>query len=435
LVLVLLVPARARAALFAAEGFTLSNGLQVVVIENHRAPVVVQMILYKAGNADAPPGKSGIAHFLEHLMFKGTPAVPAGEFSHRVARMGGNDNAFTTEDYTAFHQTVARQHLEDVMRLEADRMTNLELTEAEVSSERAVIIEERRQDVDNDPGGKLSEMETASLYLAHPYRLPVLGWEHEMEGLSRQDAVEFYRRWYAPNNAILVISGDTTAAEIRPLAESIYGTIRARPLPARERVREPTAFAPRRLTLRDESVHQASWERYYLAPAFHDPPAIQPYALDLLAEILAGGPTSRLYKDLVVDKQLATDVNASYDGQFLDYGRFGIFAVPPVGGDMPRLEQAIDAALARLLANGVTQAELDSAKARLDAEAVKARDGLMGPASYVGVALATGSSLAEVQAWPQRIAAVSASDMLAAARRVLRPESSVTGELLPGATQ
>ena len=221
----------AKAALFTAECFTLDNGLRVVVVENHRAPVVLQMIFYQAGSADAPPGKSGIAHFLEHLMFKGTPSVPAGEFSHRVALMGGEDNAFTTEDYTAFHQTVARSHLAEVMQLEDDRMTNLVLAESQVDSERAVIIEERRRDIDNDPAGQLGEMMTASLFLNHPYRLPVLGWAHEMVTLSRQDALDFYHRWYAPNNAILIIAGDVTAAEVRPLAEKIYGPIPARSVP------------------------------------------------------------------------------------------------------------------------------------------------------------------------------------------------------------
>ena len=262
----------ARAALFTAETFTLGNGLQVVVVENHRAPVVLQMIFYKAGSADAPPGKSGIAHFLEHLMFKGTPTVAEGEFSHRVSLMGGEDNAFTTADYTAFHQTVARDHLAEIMRLEADRMTHLVLAEGQVTSERAVIIEERRRDLDS-AAGKLDEMMTASLFLNHPYRLPVLGWAHEMAKLSRQDALDFYGRWYAPDNAILVIAGDVTAAEVRPLAEFIYGPIPSRTVPPRDRLMEPTAFAPRQLVLRDPTGHQAFWMRRYLAPPYREPPA------------------------------------------------------------------------------------------------------------------------------------------------------------------
>ena len=444
----------ARAALFTAETFTLGNGLQVVVVENHRAPVVLQMIFYKAGSADAPPGKSGIAHFLEHLMFKGTPTVGAGEFSHHVSLMGGEDNAFTTEDYTAFHQTVARDHLAEIMKMEADRMTHLVLAEGQVTSERAVIIEERRRDLDSAVG-KLDEMMTASLFLNHPYRLPVLGWAHEMAKLSRQDALDFYGHWYAPNNAILVIAGDVTAAEVRPLAESIYGPIPARAVPPRDRLMEPTAFAPRQLVLRDPTGHQAMWLRRYIAPPYRKPPAVgyplgpggilfdegpnaagpgNGYALDVLAEILAGGATSRLYRDLVIGQRIATGVDANYDGSFLDYGRFTLTAIPPVGGDMAKLGAAVDAAVALLLAKGVTPAELSAAKGRLQVSAIKARDGLKGPAQFVGTSLATGLSLDEVQSWADKIAAVTDADVMRAAREVLQPNTSVTGQLLAGPT-
>jgi zinc protease len=425
-------PAKA-APLFAAESFTLGNGLQVIVVENHRAPVVLQMIFYRAGSADAPPGKAGIAHFLEHLMFKGTPSVPAGAFSRRVSLMGGEDNAFTTQDYTAFHQTVAREHLAEIMRLEADRMTNLQLTEDQVTSERAVIIEERRRDIDNSSAGKLNEMAMASLFLNHPYRLPVLGFEHEMAELSRQDAIDFYRRWYAPNNALVVIAGDVTAAEVRPLAETIYGPIPARSLPARTRLMEPPAFAPRQLVLKDPAGHEAYWQRVYLAPAAHDSPRTTALALDVLSELLAGGATSRFYRNLVVSKGLATDVDADYDSSMLDYGRFFVTAVPPVGGDMTKLGQAIDAAIAELLAKGVSEAELAAAKQRLQDGAIKARDGLMEPARIIGISLSTGLSLADVQSWSDGIAGVSASDVMAAARQVFRLNSSVTDQLVAGA--
>lgn len=419
----------AKAALFTAESFTLGNGLRVVVVENHRAPVVLQMIFYQAGSADAPPGKSGIAHFLEHLMFKGTPSVPSGEFSHRVALMGGEDNAFTTEDYTAFHQTVARSHLAEVMQLEADRMTHLVLAESQVDSERAVIIEERRRDIDNDPAGQLGEMMTASLFLNHPYRLPVLGWAHEMVTLSRQDALDFYHLWYAPNNAILIIAGDVTAADVRPLAEKIYGHIPARSVPPRVRLTEPTAFAPRQLVLRNADVHQTFWQRIYLAPTYRNPPAATAYGLEVLAELLAGGANSRLYKDLVIAKGIATEVDADYDASLRDYGRFSVTAMPPVGGDMTKLGQTIDADLADLLAKGVSDAEVAAAKGRLRDDAVKARDGLMGPARLIGISLSVGLSLDEVQNWSDRIATVTSADVMAAARQVFRTNTSVTGEL------
>jgi zinc protease len=429
--LVLLAPRLAQAELIPAESFSLTNGLQVVVIENHRAPVVLQMLFYMAGNTDSPPGKSGIAHFLEHLMFKGTPSVPAGEFSRRVALMGGNDNAYTTEDFTAFHQTVASSHLADVMRLEADRMTNLVLAPGQIRSERDVIIEERRQRVDDDPGARLAEMMQAAIFLNHPYRLPVLGWEQEMHGLDETDALAFYRRWYAPNNALLIIDGDTTVAQVKTLAQQIYGPIPSRPLPARQRVDEPPSYAARRLLLTDPTLHQANWQRFYLAPSYRRAPAREAYALALLAQILAGGPTSRLYRHLVVEQRLATGVDAGYDFDKRDYGIFSIAAVPPAGQDMTRLEPAIDAEIRHLLAEGVGDAELAEAKAQIAASAIKARDGLTGPAKIIGTALATGQSLAEIEAWPDRIAAVDRADIMAAAHAVLSPENSVTGQLLP----
>jgi len=423
----------AQAELFAAESFTLANGLQVVVIENHRSPVVAQMLFYRAGGADAPAGKSGIAHFLEHLMFRGTPSVPDGDFSRRVSRLGGMDNAYTTQDYTAYYQTIARQHLPTIMQMEADRMVHLILREDEVLSERDVIIEERRQRVDDDPSGRLEEMMQAALFLNHPYRLPVLGWEHEMQGLNRADAIAFYRRWYAPNNAILVIAGDTTPAEVKALAERDFGPIAARPLAPRERLREPPSHAARRVILRDPDARQATWQRIYLAPTDQDKPAGQSAALDVLSEIMAGGPTSRLYRHLVVEQAIAVAVDAGYNGVALDHGQFDISAAPPLGADTDKLENAIDQEIATLLAKGVGAQELADAKARLAADAIKARDSLRGPAEIVGSSLATGRTLADVQSWPERIAAVSADDVLRAAMAVLQfKENSVTGILLPG---
>ncbi len=419
--------------MFNAQSTTLANGLQVVVIENHRSPVVAQMLFYRAGGADAPMGKSGIAHFLEHLMFKGTPSVPDGEFSRRIVRLGGVENAFTTQDYTAYWQTIARQHLALVMQMEADRMTHLVLRENEVLSERDVIIEERRQRVDDDPSGRLQEMMDAALFLNHPYRLPVLGWEHEMHELTRADALAFYRRWYAPNNAVLVVAGDTTLAEVKALAERYFGPIPARPVPQRNRLQEPPSFAARAVTLKDPNVQQAVWERIYLAPA--DRNDIQKAAaLDLLGELLAGGSTSRLYRHLVVGQGIAVEVDAGNNGGALDYGQFTIAAAPAVGVDTAKLEAAIDAEIALLLDKGVDATELAEAKNRIAVDAIKARDSLRGPAQLVGTALVSGVSLAQVEAWPDRIAAVSAADVLQAARDVLKNrENSVTGLLLPGA--
>jgi zinc protease len=428
------LPTPAPAKVFSPETFTLENGLQVVVVENHRAPVVTQMVWYKVGAADEPPGKSGIAHFLEHLMFKGTSNVPVGEFSQLVARVGGNENAFTTQDYTAYFQTVAVEHLEMVMRLEADRMANLQLDDEKVLPERDVILEERRQRVDNDPASQLAEAARAVLFLNHPYRIPTIGWEHEMRGLTTEDAIDFYRRWYAPNNAVLVIVGDTTAEQVRPLAEKYYGALPRGDVPARVRLAEPPQVAPRQVQLESPQVDQPSWTRTYVAPSYHSGAEEHAYALEVLAQILGGGPTSRLYRHLVVDQGIATAVGVWYSPDAVDLGTFGVAASPQPGAEVPALAAAIDAELAAVLEDGVTEAELAAAKTLLQADAVKARDSLSNPARTIGATLATGGTLEDVESWPDRIGAVTVEQVNAAARHVLKPASSVTSILLPKET-
>lgn len=424
----------ARAEVFNPASFTLANGLQVVVVENHRAPVVTHMAWYKVGAADEPSGKSGIAHFLEHLMFKGTETVPPGEFSQRVARVGGNENAFTTPDYTAYFQTVAVEHLELVMQLEADRMANLRLAEDIVLPERDVILEERRQRIDNDPRSQLSEIARATLFLNHPYRIPTIGWAHEMQGLTTEDAIAFYERWYAPNNAIVVIAGDVTAEQVRPLAEKYYGAVPQRAVPQRMRLEEPPPVAPRRVELASPRVQQPSWMRYYLAPSYHRGAAEHAYALEVLAEILGSGPTSRLYRHLAVEQGLAAGIAAWYDPDTIDLASFVVSASPQPGVAVDQLQAAIEAELAALLANGVSEAELAAAKILLQADAIKARDSLSGPARTIGAALATGSTIADIEAWPERIGAVTVEQVNAAARAVLVPDASVTSVLLPKET-
>jgi zinc protease len=425
-------PPPASAGVFNAETFTLDNGLQVVVIPNHRAPVVTHMVWYKAGAADGAPGKNGIAHFLEHLLFKGTKTMPPGAFSKEVARVGGNENAFTGQDYTSFFQSVAKEQLEMVMRFEADRMVNLVLTDEIVLPERDVIIEERRQRTDNDPQSQLFEMLRGVLFLNHPYRLPVIGWQHEMEAYTTQDALDFYNRWYAPNNAVVVIGGDVTTDEVRPLAESTYGKIPARPVPERTRLQEPAQFAERAVTLRSPRVQQASWMRLYQAPSYHlagkDADA---YALDVLSEIIGGGTVGRFYKSIVVEQKLGTSAGASYSGDALDLGTFGVYGSPMPGADPTALQQAIDAELKKLLESGVTAEEVASAKGRLQDAAIKALDSLSGPARVIGESLTTGSTLPDVEEWADRIGTVTVEQVNTAARKVLVPEHSASALLLP----
>ncbi|MFO0985753.1 MAG: pitrilysin family protein [Alphaproteobacteria bacterium] len=415
---------------FQPETFTLANGLQVVVITNRRAPVVLHMMWYKVGAADEPPGKSGIAHFLEHLMFKGTKALPSGMFSKIVANNGGQENALTSSDYTAYYQSVARDRLETVMKIEADRMVNLELPEKEVESERKVILEERRQRTDNSPRSILWEQANAALYLNHPYRIPTIGWQHEMEGLTKADAMAFYRRWYAPNNAVLVVAGDVTAADVRPLAEKYYGVIERRDVPERARPLEPPHRHARRVTYKDSRVDQPNWSKLFIAPSYNRGETKHVYALQVLAEILGGGATSRLYQEIVVKQKLAASAGAGYSASNFDYSNFYVYAAPRTGVDIDLVEKAVEAAIAELLEKGVTADELARAKQVMIDRAAFAHDNLRTGVMSLGVALSTGRSVADVEAWPERIGKVTAEDVLAAAQHVLKDTGSVTALLL-----
>lgn len=336
--------------------FRLDNGLDVVVIEDHRAPVVVHMVWYRVGAADEAPGKSGIAHFLEHLMFKGTETRPPGAFSAIVEANGGNDNAFTSWDYTGYFQRVAADRLALMMELEADRMANLRLPEAEVLTERDVVLEERGQVVESRPGAVLGEQLRAAQFLNHPYGIPIIGWRHEIAALTRADALAFYAAHYAPNNAILVVAGDVTAGQVRALAEQHYGPIGARPIPPRLRPQEPPQPAERRVILRDARVAQPYIARQYLAPPRRPGEQAEPAALTVLAALLGGtGATSVLGRALEFDARVAIYTDASYRGVAVDSALFSIGVVPAEGVGMAEAEAALDAALARFLAEGWTR--------------------------------------------------------------------------------
>jgi len=410
--------------------FTLGNGMEVVVIEDHRAPVVTQMVWYRAGSADEPPGSSGVAHFLEHLLFKGTEKLAPGEFSATVAKQGGNDNAFTSYDYTAYFQRVAADRLELMMQMESDRMVNLQLDEQNVATERDVIIEERNMRVENDPNALLREQRNAAQYLNHRYGTPVIGWQHEMPLLDLEDATSFYRTYYAPNNAVLVVAGDVTPDEVRALAEKYYGVIPANPdLPARARPQEPRQLAARRLTFEDPRAAQPYLTRSYLAPERDSGDQDRAAALTILAEILGGGTTSVMAEKLQFDEQIAVQSSAWYDGMSLDATTFNFIVVPVPGVTLPEAEAAMDGVLAEFLENGVDADQLDRIKMQIRAAQIYARDDVNGMANRYGGALTSGLTIADVQAWPDTLQAVTAEDVLAAAREVFTPETSVTGYL------
>jgi zinc protease len=416
--------------------FTLPNGLQVVVIPDHRTPVVTQMIWYKVGSADETPGKSGLAHFLEHLMFKGTAEHPAGEFSQTVLRIGGNENAFTSTDYTGFFQRVPREQLGKMMEFEADRMTGLILKDENVLPERDVVLEEYNMRVANSPEARLTEQIMAALYLNHPYGRPVIGWHHEIEKLGREDALAFYRRFYAPNNAILIIAGDVDAAEVHPMVERTFGPVAAQPAIPEKRLRpqEPEPVAPRTVTLADPHVEQSSVKRYYLVPSAATAAAEESAALDVLAQLMGGGSNSYLYRALVVDKPLAVSAGAGYQGTSLDPSQFSISVGPKPGVEFSQIEQVIDSVISDVCQNPIRAEDLERVKTQLIAEAIYAQDNQATLARWYGGALTTGLSIDDIRSWPDRIRAVTAAQVRDAAQKWLDKKRSVTGYLIKDTT-
>ncbi len=411
--------------------FTLGNGLEVVVVPDHRAPVVTHMIWYKVGAADETPGKSGLAHFLEHLMFKGTARNPGNRFSQEVAAIGGQENAFTASDYTGFYQRVPREHLKEMMAFEADRITGLVLTDAVVRPELNVVLEEQNMRVANNPSGRLAEQMGAALYLNHPYGRPVIGWRPEIESLDRDDALAFYRRFYTPNNAIVVVAGDVTPEEVRADAEETYGKVAPRAeIGPRRRPREPVQEAPRTVTLADARVEQPSLTRYYLVPSRTTAKPGESQALEVLAHVLGSGANSRLYRTLVVEQGIAISAGAYYSDTALDYGKFGVYGAPKPGKTLHDVEVAIDAVLADVSEHGITADELDLAKNRLIADAIYAQDNQATLARWYGAALATGQTVDMVRNWPEAIRAVAADAVHQAARTWLNRRASVTGYLV-----
>lgn len=411
--------------------FTLKNGMEVVVIEDHRAPVVTHMVWYKIGRADEAPGHSGIAHFFEHLMFKGTKEVASGAFSAIVAKHGGTDNAFTSNDYTAYFQRVAVDRLDLMMTMEADRMVNLNMSEDEVKTEREVILEERNQRVDSDPGSLMQEQMGAAQFMNHPYGIPVIGWRHEIAALSRDDALNFYRAYYAPNNAILVVAGDVDPQAVLAMAEKHYG-----PLPTSDKIKprirpaEPPQLAERRMTMVDQRVAQPYVLRSYLAPERNAGDQKQAAALTVLAELLGGsGTTSVFARALQFDTQMAVYSSAFYDGTSVDPDTFGMVVVPAQGVTLAQAESAMDGVLAKFMTDGVNPTDLARIKTQIKASEIYAKDSAGGLARTYGEALSVGLTVQDVQDWPTILQSVTAEDVMAAAKQVLTRNNAVTGYL------
>lgn len=411
--------------------FTLDNGMQVVVIEDHRAPVVVQMVWYKIGAADEVPGTSGIAHFLEHLMFKGTDKLAPGEFSATVSENGGADNAFTSWDYTAYFQRIAADRLPLMMEIESNRMTHLALGPEEVATERDVILEERSMRTDSNPQALFGEQTRAAQFMNSGYGIPVIGWRHEMEQLDLDDAMNWYRTYYAPNNATLVVAGDVTPAEVKALAEQYYGVIPANPdLPERVRPTEPQQRAERRVVFRDARVAQPYVNRSYLAPVRSHGNQQEAAALVMLAQLLGGGQTGYLTEKLVFEDKLATYTSAFYSGGGIGNTAFGAYAVPAPGVSLEEVEEGLDRALAGFVEDGVDEEALDRIKMQVRASQVYSRDDVGDMARTYGAGLSTGLTVQDIQAWPDILQQVQPEDIIAAAQKVLNRDNAVTGWLM-----
>jgi len=414
-----------------ATQFQLSNGMKVVVIEDHRSPVVTHMLWFGVGGTDDPPGISGAAHLFEHLMFKGTKTVPPGELSKTVARNGGQDNAFTTQDYTAYFQRIAKDRLPLMMELEADRMVNLDLSEMNVLTERDVVLEERRLRVESDPQSLATEQMEAALHTTHPYGRPVIGWMAEISTMNRVQALDFYKTHYAPNNATLIVAGDVTPEEVRRLAQEKYGVLERRTLAPRPDIPAVPRLSETRLEFAIPGTNLPQLIRYYRAPSYAKGPKGTPEAMDMLAAILGGGPTSRLYQALVVDKKLASSAGAYYSGYSRGPGTFGVYATPRDGVSFDTLENAMDQIIRTMTTTPPEAGEFERAKTRLVAEYTYQQDNQFQLAQDYGQSIMIGLTLADVEDWPNRIRAVQPADLRRVAQTHLVKEESVTGRMQP----
>ncbi|MBC7698758.1 MAG: insulinase family protein [Bacteroidia bacterium] len=429
-----LLPSLLSAITYAAEieEFKLKNGLKLIVQEDHRSPVVVSQVWYRAGSIDEVNGKTGVAHVLEHMMFKGTKLVKAGQFSRLIAAAGGKENAFTGTDYTCYFQQLEKSHLPLAFKLEADRMANLQLTKAEFDKEIKVVMEERRWRTDDKPQSMVNEAFQATVYRAHPYSRPVVGFMNDLENMTYEDAREWYHNWYAPNNATLVVVGDVKAQEVYKLAQQYFGKVKAKVLPERKPQVEPVQIGERRL------VVKAPAKLAYLLMGYHVPALVdpakdwEPYALEVLAGVLSGNPAARLNQSLVRETQLAVDASAGYD--IMSRGRLSTFELdgtPSEGKTVVELEAALLAQLEKIKTTGVTVAELDRVKAGVIAADVYQRDSMFYQAMQIGTIETIGFSWRILDEYPNKLRAVTPEQVQAVAKKYLIQDNLTVATLDP----
>ncbi|MCP5361871.1 MAG: insulinase family protein [Hyphomicrobiales bacterium] len=410
--------------------FTLPNGMKVYVIPHGTMPVLTHMVWYKVGAQDEPPGESGIAHFLEHLMFKGTKNTGPGQFSEIVASLGGDENAMTSQDYTVYYQTIAIQHLPRVMALEADRMLNLSFGQKDFDHEKQVILEERSSRMESTARAKLLEHMRNALYINHPYGKPVIGWRHEIASLTESSVRHFYESYYAPNNASLVLAGGITPEEGLRLARRFYGHLPpARSITKHQTLSEPPHNVARSLTLQDKTVSRPEWTRMYLAPSASHGDTEHAMPLVVLAQVLGGSETGRLTKALVLNQKLAISAGADYDLFSFGPSIFSIHVYPIDSDTMERIEDQVEEQIRQIILDGITQEELERAKAVLRADYIYAQDSARTLGFVVGQAIFSGLSPEYLSSYLQKLDAVTLEQVQQAAALVLKEKQSVTGIL------
>lgn len=410
---------------------TLPNGLKVIVKEDHRAPTVAHMVWYRAGSIDEFNGTTGVAHLLEHMMFKGTKSVPPGEFSKRVAAAGGRENAFTNRDYTAYFQQVHKSKLELVMKLESDRMNNLNLTDEEFSKEIKVVMEERRWRTDDQARALLYEAQQATAFQAHPYHNPVIGWMRDLETMKGADARKWYNTWYAPNNALLIVVGDVKAAEVLALAKKYYGGFKRKPLPERKPQDEPAQLGIKRVNVKAPAelpYVSLTWKVPKLADVEKD---TEPYALEVLAGVLDGHDGARITQNLIRGSRVALEAGAGYDSTARGPTTFSLEGAPATGKSVAELEAALRAEVGKIAESGVTESELKRVKAQVVAAQVYKRDSIFGQAMEIAEYEMVGLSHKQIDRVLEKIKAVSAADVQAVAKKYFGDDTLTVGTLSP----
>ena len=409
----------------------LPNGLSVIVKEDRRAPTAVHMVWYRAGSMDESNGTTGVAHVLEHMMFKGTPKVGAGEFNRLVAAAGGRDNAFTSRDYTAYFQQVPQEKLGEMMALEADRMRHLNLSASEFEQEIKVVMEERRLRTDDQPQSLLFEAMNAAAFQSHPYRRPIIGWMNDLENMTVQDARDWYARWYVPNNAYVIVVGDVDHKDVFRAAEKHYGTLKARPLPARKPQEEPTQTGGRRVTVK-APAELPVLIMGYRAPIIRDVEKdIDPYALEMLGAVLSGHGAARFSRHLVREQRLAVSAGAEYDSSARGPGMFYLVGTPSEGKSVAEMEAGLRAEIAKVQVEGVTAEELNRAKAQLVAGQVYKLDSMFAQAMEIGQLEAVGLPYRSSERIIEQLKAVTAEQVQSVAKRYFSDDSLTVGVLDP----